>query len=295
MSDTEASEDGHYRHILYSTHHEGTIARIELNRPRDSQRAAPPPAGGARRRLRTGPRRDDTVRVVILSGVGPDVLVGSRHGLDRAPRRAGPRAPPARDSPYQRRIPQGRRGADAAGVALLLREHPALALPPEDHDRPGARPRLRGRPHADVGVRPHRRRRPARPSPTSSEPGSGCAASSTSGIPGSSGPGRRRSCFSRAIRSTAEDAYQLGMVSKIFPLDQIAELTEEWALRIAQVPDDDGAARQGVGQPDGRHHGLHQRAERLLLPAPDQPRPLDVPQPRRHTGGDTAIRRPELA
>jgi enoyl-CoA hydratase len=35
---------------------------------------------------------------------------------------------------------------------------------------------------------------------------------------------------------TADDAYGLGMVSKIFPLDQIEELTDEWALRIARMP-----------------------------------------------------------
>ena len=61
------------------------------------------------------------------------------------------------------------------------------------------------------------------------------------------------------------------MVSKVFPADELADRTLEFARRIAAAADHDGAADQGVGQPDRRQHGLLQRAQRLLHPAPAQP------------------------
>ena len=37
-------------------------------------------------------------------------------------------------------------------------------------------------------------------------------------------------------RSTVDEAYQLGMVSKVFPLDELARRTLEFARRIAELP-----------------------------------------------------------
>ena len=190
-----------YKFVHYETLDEGRIARIMLNRPeaRNAQNR------GMLVELNDAflqAEADDEVRVVILGGDGADVLVRPRHGLEGLDGGVHARPQPAPDPGDQRRHPQGRREPDAAGVALLLREHPPLAQPAQDHHRPGARRRLRRRPHADVGLRPHRRRRRHRASPTSSAPASACAASSTSPTRGSSAPARPRSCCSPATRST---------------------------------------------------------------------------------------------
>ena len=147
-----------YKFVLYETLDEGRIARIMLNRPeaRNAQnRGMLVELNDAFLRAEA----DDEVRVVILGGSGADVLVGPRHGVEGLARGVHPRPQPAPDPGDQRRHPQGRREPDAAGVALLLREHPPLAQPAQDHDRPGPRRRLRRRAHAALGVRPHRRRR----------------------------------------------------------------------------------------------------------------------------------------
>ena len=173
----------------------------------------------------------------------------------------------------------GAESADAPGVALLLREHPPLAQPAQDHHRPGPRRRVRRRPDADVGVRPHRRRRGHHASPTSSAPGSACAASSTSPTRGSSARARPRSSCSPATRSTSTRPTPSAWSRKVFPADELAD--QHARLRPPHRPaaDDDGAADQGVGQPDRRQHGLLQRPQRLLHPARAQPLALG-PGPR---------------
>ena len=50
----------------------------------------------------------------------------------------------------------------------------------------------------------------------------------------------------------AEEAYRLGMVSKIFPADELAERTLEFARRIAKIPTMAALLDQGVGEPDRR-------------------------------------------
>ena len=71
------------------------------------------------------------------------------------PSASPPRARPASVLRRQRRGPARRGVPDAAGVALLLREHAPLAQPAQDHDRPGAGHGLRGGPDVDVVLRPH--------------------------------------------------------------------------------------------------------------------------------------------
>ena len=138
---------------------------------------------------------------------------------------------------------------------------------------------VRRRPDADVGVRPHRRRRRRDASPTWSAPGSACAASSTSPTRGSSGPARPRSSCSPATRIDVDEAHQLGMVIKVFPADELADEHARVRPPHRRAADDDRAAHQGVGQPDRRQHGLLQRAQRLLHAAPAQPLALGRPQP----------------
>src|SRR5271156_3601811 len=50
------------------------------------------------------------------------------------------------------------------------------------------------------------------------------------------GPRKAKELLLTGDSLAAEEAADLGMVSKIFPLDQLGELTEQWAKRIAQVP-----------------------------------------------------------
>ena len=148
-----------YKYVNYETFDDGTIARIMLNRPE----------------TRNAQNRGLLVELdeAFLRGRG------RRHGPGRHPRRRRPdvlrpattwargsrieeRQPGPNQHPTvadQRRHPAGRRAADAAGVALLLREHAALAQPAQDHHRPGARHGVRGRADADVGLRPDRGRR----------------------------------------------------------------------------------------------------------------------------------------
>ena len=86
-------------------------------------------------------------------------------------------------------------------------------------------------------------------SPTSSAPGSACAASSTSPTRGSSGRARPRSCCSPATRSSADEAHRLGMVSKVFPADELTDRTARIRPPHRQAADHARPAHQGVGQP----------------------------------------------
>ena len=120
-----------YKYVTYETLDEGTIARIMLNRPRSrnaQNRGLLVELDDAFR----GAEADDQVRVVILGGAGP--MFSSGHDLGSKEAIAErPGARPARVVLEQRRHPEGRRAPDAPGVALLLREHAALAEPAQDH------------------------------------------------------------------------------------------------------------------------------------------------------------------
>ena len=152
----DAPQQGKY--ISYEELDDGAIVRILLNRPetRNAQnRGLLVELDEAFLRA----EEDDQVRVVILGGVGPALLLGPRHGVQGGSCRADARARPAPVDHHQRRHPRGRRAPDAPGVALLLPEHPAVAEPPQDHRRPGPGDGVRRRPDAHVGLRPHRGRR----------------------------------------------------------------------------------------------------------------------------------------
>ena len=128
------------------------------------------------------------------------VLLGPRHGLGQGPSRSGPATRPARSTAPPG---PGAEDADAAGVALLLPEHAALAQPAQDHRGPGPGHRVCRRPHAHVGLRPDRGGGERAASPMWSAPGSACAGSSTSGTRGSSVPARPRSSCSPGTPSTS--------------------------------------------------------------------------------------------
>ena len=75
-------------------------------------------------------------------------------------------------------------------------------------------------------------------------------------------------------RIDVEEAYRLGMVSKVFPTDELADRTLEFAGSDRGAADDDRVVDQGVGEPVGRQHGLPERAGGVLHDPPAQPRAL---------------------
>ena len=64
------------------------------------------------------------------------------------------------------------------------------------------------------------------------------------------GPRKAKELLLTGDSVDAEEAYRLGMVSKVFPADQLQDRTLEFARRIAAAAHHDVAADQGVGQPD---------------------------------------------
>ncbi len=74
-------------------------------------------------------------------------------------------------------------------------------------------------------------------SPTWWARGWACAGWSTSPTRGSSARARPRSCMLTGDSIDVDEAYQLGMVSKVFPVDELAERTLEFARRIAKTAD----------------------------------------------------------
>ena len=85
------------------------------------------------------------------------------------------------------------------------------------------------------------------------------------------GPRKTKELMLTGDSLDVDEAHPLGMVSKIFPVDELADRTLEFAQRIAALPTHDRPADQGVRQPDRRQHGLLQRAAGLLHPPPAQP------------------------
>ena len=111
-------------------------AAIMLNRP-DRERPEQGPARRANDAFLQA-EADDEVRVVILGGMGPDVLVRPRSRVQGLQGGGNAWAEPASHAQDQRGPAEGAEMLDAAGVALLLREHPPLAESAQDHDRTGA-------------------------------------------------------------------------------------------------------------------------------------------------------------
>ena len=140
---------GDYQYVTYETLDEGTIARIMLNRP-ESRNAQSRKLLVDLNDAFLEAEADDQVRVVILGGTGP--LFSSGHDMGSKQQMAEMSGEnPHISASDQRRHPQGRREAHAPGVALLLPEHEALARPAQDHDRAGARHRVRRRASCSCG------------------------------------------------------------------------------------------------------------------------------------------------
>jgi enoyl-CoA hydratase len=234
MSDGTTATDGGYEHVVYSTLHEGTLARIELNRPavRNAQhRPLLVELDDAFHRAES----DDAVCVVILSGVGTMFSSGhdmgsKEHLEERDPgpnqhvtrrtnggSREGVEARMLQEWHYffenTRRwrslrkitIAQVHGPVFAAGLMLMWACDLIVAA--------------EGTTFADVvGTR------------------LGMCGVEYFGHPWEFGPRKAKELLLTGDSMSAEEAHQLGMVSKVFPADRLAELTERWALRIARVP-----------------------------------------------------------
>ncbi len=88
------------------------------------------------------------------------------------------------------------------------------------------------------------------------------------------GPRKTKELMLTGDSLSVDEAHSLGMVSKVFPVDELADKTLEFAAPHRPVAHDDRAAHQGVRQPDAGQHGLLQRAQCLLHPARAEPQPL---------------------
>ncbi len=223
-----------YRHVTYETLDDGTIARIMLNRPemRNAQhRSLLVELNEAFLRAEA----DDTVRVVIFGGNGPLFSSGHDTGSkemweELAP---GPNQHPTasinggtREGPeklmlqewhyfFQNTlrwrnlrkitIAQVHGGVYAAGLMLMWACDLIVAA--------------EGTVFADVvGTR------------------LGMCGVEYFAHPWEFGPRKTKELMLTGDAIDAEEAYRLGMVSKIFPADELGERTLEFARRIAQIP-----------------------------------------------------------
>jgi enoyl-CoA hydratase len=223
-----------YRFVTYETLDEGTIARIMLNRPeaRNAQNR------GMLVDLHDAfleAEADDTVRVVILGGVGP--MFSSGHDMGSAVQRTeytpGPDQHPsfARNGGRRegaeklmlqewhhyfentrrwrnlRKITVAQVHGDVYAAALMLMWACDLIVAAENTR------------FADVvGTR------------------LGMCGVEYFAHPWEFGPRKTKELMLTGDALTVDEAYALGMVSKVFPEDELAEKTLEFARRIAQVP-----------------------------------------------------------
>ena len=223
-----------YKYVLYETFDDGTIARIMLNRP-DARNAQNRGLLVELNDAFLNAEADDTVRVVILGGTGP--MFSSGHDLgSKAAREEGTPGPTLHPS----RTINGatRKGAES----LMLQEWHYF------YDNTRRWRNLRkitiGQAHGDVyaaglmllwacdlivaaeGTR------------FADVVGSrlGMCGVEYFAHPWEFGPRKAKELLLTGDSIDAEEAHGLGMVSKIFPQDQLEERTIELARRIAQLP-----------------------------------------------------------
>jgi enoyl-CoA hydratase len=223
-----------YKYVLYETVDDGTIARIMLNRP-DSRNAQ---NRGLLVELNDAfmqAEADDTVRVVILGGTGP--MFSSGHDLGSKASREeympGPNQHPTHtmngatrkgseslmlqewhyfyDNTRRwrnlRKITIGQAHGDVYAAGLMLLWACDLIVAAE------------GTRFADVvGAR------------------LGMCGVEYFAHPWEFGPRKAKELLLTGDSIDAEEAHGLGMVSKIFPPEQLEERTIEFARRIAQLP-----------------------------------------------------------
>ena len=229
-----SGEGGEYKYVTYETLDGGTIARIMLNRPRQrnaQNRGLLVELGEAFLRAEA----DDTVRVVILGGAGP--MFSSGHDMGSSDSREEMTPGPNQNPAYT--INGGtREGAEklmlqewhyyfqntlrwrnlrkitvasvhgpvfAAGLMLMWACDLIVAA--------------EGTTFADVvGTR------------------LGMWGLEYFAHPWEFGPRKAKELLLTGDAIDADEAHRLGMISKIFPADQLGDMTLDFARRIAQLP-----------------------------------------------------------
>ena len=78
------------------------------------------------------------------------------------------------------------------------------------------------------------------------------------------GPRKTKELMLTGDSIDVDEAHRLGMVSKVFPADELADAHARVRPPHRRAAHHDRAADQGVGEPDRRQHGLLQRAHRVL-------------------------------
>ncbi|MUL68050.1 enoyl-CoA hydratase [Mycobacterium sp. CBMA 234] len=223
-----------YKYVTYETLDEGTIARIMLNRP-DTRNAQ---SRGMLTELHEAflqAEADDTVRVVILGGLGP--MFSSGHDLgssqSRAERAPGPDQHPSfringatrsgaemlmlqewhyyfentRRWRNLRKITVAQVHGDVYAASLMLMWACDLIVAADDTT------------FADVvGTR------------------LGMCGVEYFAHPWEFGPRKTKELMLTGDSLSVDEAHRMGMVSKVFPADELADRTLEFARRIAAVP-----------------------------------------------------------
>lgn len=223
-----------YKYVTYETLDEGTIARIMLNRP-DTRNAQ---SRGMLTELHEAflqAEADDTVRVVILGGLGP--MFSSGHDLgssqSRAERMPGPDQHPSfringatrqgaemlmlqewhyyfentRRWRNLRKITVAQVHGDVYAASLMLMWACDLIVAADDTT------------FADVvGTR------------------LGMCGVEYFAHPWEFGPRKTKELMLTGDSLSVDEAHRMGMVSKVFPADELADRTVEFARRIAAVP-----------------------------------------------------------
>lgn len=223
-----------YKYVTYETLDEGTIARIMLNRP-DTRNAQ---SRGMLTELHEAflqAEADDTVRVVILGGLGP--MFSSGHDLGSSQSRAE-RAPGPDQHPSFRI-----NGATRAGAEMLMLQEWHYYFENTRRWR-NLRKITVAQVHGDVYA-------------ASLMLMWACdlivAADNTTfadvvgtrlgmcGVeyfahPWEFGPRKTKELMLTGDSLSVDEAHRMGMVSKVFPADELADRTLEFARRIAAVP-----------------------------------------------------------
>ncbi|PEQ13763.1 enoyl-CoA hydratase [Novosphingobium sp. PC22D] len=223
-----------YRHLLIETLDEGTIVRITLNRPeaRNAQnRVMLVELGDAFARA----ERDDAVRVVILAGAGPMFSAG--HDLGSAEQRAA-----MTPGPGQHETARTNGGTLPGGEGRTLQEWHYYYQ--NTLRWRNLRKTTIAQVHGKV-VSAGLMLMWACDLIVAAEATEFCDVVGTRlGMPGMEyfahpwefGPRKTKELMLTGDAIDAEEAYRLGMVSKIYPPDELAERTLAFARRIAEVP-----------------------------------------------------------
>jgi enoyl-CoA hydratase len=222
-----------YKYLLYETLDSGKVARIMLNRP-DSRNAQNRGLLVELNEAFLRAEADDEVRVVILGGTGPMFSSGHDLGTKEAKEELdGPNAHPTRainggtrigaerrmleewhyffESTLRwrnlRKITIGQAHGDAYAAGLMILWACDLIVCADN-----------ARFSDVVGTR------------------LGMCGVEYFAHPWELGPRKAKELLLTGDAIDADEAYRLGMVSKVFPTDELAERTEEFAQRIARLP-----------------------------------------------------------